>query len=52
MRQKSSEESKRERLENALLDFVERATKDTATPAQLEVMPNVAATLLTSLLNY
>ncbi len=51
MKQKSSEESKRERLENALLDFVERVTKDTAPPAQLEALPKVAATLLTSLLN-
>lgn len=51
MKQKSSEETKRERLEDALLDFVERVTKETATPAQLEALPKVAATLLSSLLN-
>lgn len=49
MKQRMNEETKRERLENALLDFVERATRETATPAQLEAMPKAASLLLMSL---
>lgn len=51
MKQRTNDETKRERLENALLDFVERATRETATPAQLEAMPKAASILLTSILN-
>ena len=45
MKQKSSEESKRERLENALLDFVERASKPGAEITDVAVLPAVAEVL-------
>ncbi len=34
----------RERLENALIEFVERASKE-ATPAEVQALPEVAAVL-------
>lgn len=44
-------ESKKERLENLLLEFVERATKKEATAEELEALPDVAYTLAILLLN-
>lgn len=45
MKQKLSEESKRERLETALIDFVERASKPGAEITDVAVLPAVAEVL-------
>ena len=42
----------RERLENALIEFVERASKKEATPAEVQALPEVAAVSERSLSSY
>ena len=42
----------RERLENALIEFVERASQKEATPAEVQALPEVAAVLERSLSSY
>ena len=41
-----AQRDKLERLEDALLEFVERAAKSTATPVEVEALPRVAAVLV------
>lgn len=45
-------EDKKEKLEDLLMEFVERTTKEKATAAELEVLPDVARVLANLLLSF
>ncbi len=52
MNQEKIEVTKKEELEDLLMKFVERATKEKATTAELEVLPDVARVLANLLLSF